>query len=52
MLGWWGRSELVSRRHRHGGRWEERWDVGFLERKLGRGITLEMQINKITNKNF
>jgi hypothetical protein len=26
------------------------WDGGFVEEKLGKGITFEMQINKISNK--
>jgi hypothetical protein len=29
---------------------EEGEDKRFVERKLGRGITFEMSINKITNK--
>ena len=28
------------------------WDRGVVEGKLGRGITFEMYINKITNKNW
>jgi hypothetical protein len=29
---------------------EGEWDRGFLERKLGKGITFEMLIKKISNK--
>jgi hypothetical protein len=30
--------------------WEGRWDREFSEGKPGKGITFEMQINKISNK--
>jgi hypothetical protein len=28
------------------------WESGFLEGKPGKGITFEMQMKKISNKNF
>jgi hypothetical protein len=36
--------------HPHRIRGERGCDMGFAERKPGRGITFERQINKITNK--
>jgi hypothetical protein len=45
---------LGNARNRNGSRWvgelgEGGGDRGFLEGKLGKGITFEMQINKISN---
>ena len=38
--------------HPHRGRREGGGDRGLVEEKLRRGITFEMQINKITNVDF
>jgi hypothetical protein len=35
--------------HPHGGRGRGEWNGGFSEGKPGRGITLDIQINKITD---
>ena len=36
--------------HPHGGRGRGEWNGGFSEGKPGRGITLDIQINKKTKK--
>ena len=43
--GWMGMGAPVWKQGERG------WEMGFLEEKLGKGITFEMQISKIFNKN-